>query len=268
MNRIKQILLSVLGEKKYLSLLSSSFQKIYKTELTGKNYQDIYFLKNLIRPGDYCIDIGAHLGYFTLEMSRLCGNDGHVFAIEPMSKFFNTLRGMVGNKKLENITLYQHAMGADSEYVEMGIPRVNNVKKFAYARVMKTSTFLEYVESEKVKNETGDRLFLDLPRLDYIKCDVEGLEYEVFASMTRTLATHHPILLCELFERGQRIKLFELIRPMGYQAYTLNDGRLKPLDVYVEGTIVSQNNYFVPLQQEERLKDLGIIAPATNPASR
>jgi FkbM family methyltransferase len=264
---IKKILMSVLGEKKYLSLLAGSFQRLYPTGWLGKEYQDVYFLKKIVRKGDWCIDIGAHLGYFTLELSRLTGDAGKVFAIEPMSPFHHTLQRLLQRKNARNVTLYQLALGGKGEYVEMGIPKVGAVKRFAYARIKDPASNLDFVESEKVKNETGDRLFLDLPRLDYIKCDVEGLEYEVFASMTRTLATHHPILLCELFERGQRIKLFELLRPMGYQAYTLNDGRLRPLDVYVEGTIVSQNNYFVPLQHEERLKDLGIIAPAPNPAS-
>ncbi len=185
MSRIRKMLLYTLGEKRYLRLLASSFQKLYKTGRLGVDYQDIYFLKNLIRPGDHCIDIGAHLGYFTMEMSRLAGNNGHVYAIEPMSKFFNTLKTMVENKGLKNITLYQYAMGADTEFVEMGIPRVNNVKKFAYARVIQSSTFLEYVESEQVKNVYGDELFRLLPAVDFIKCDVEGLELSVFRSFRR-----------------------------------------------------------------------------------
>ncbi len=97
-----------------------------------------------------------------------------------MSKFYNTLKSIVSKKKLPNVTLYQYAMGGDTEFVEMGIPKVNNVKKFAYARIMHTSTFLEYVESEKVKNVYGDDLFRELPRVDFIKCDVEGLELPVF----------------------------------------------------------------------------------------
>ncbi|HEY1214671.1 MAG TPA: hypothetical protein VGE93_13655, partial [Bryobacteraceae bacterium] len=59
---LRKILLSTLGEKKYLSLLSNAFQWLYPTGMLGKEYQDIYFLKKFIRPGDGCIDIGAHLG--------------------------------------------------------------------------------------------------------------------------------------------------------------------------------------------------------------
>jgi FkbM family methyltransferase len=246
MSRIRKFLLYSLGEKRYLRLLANSFQKIYKTGFLGIDYQDIYFLKNLIRPGDYCIDIGAHLGYFTMEMSRLCGNNGHVYAIEPMSKFFNTLRGMLGNKKLENITLYQYAMGADSEYVEMGIPRVNNVKKFAYARVMKTSTFLEYVESEKVKNVYGDEIFGNLPRVDFIKCDVEGLELPVFRSFIEIIRKQRPVILCELGDPQERKRLLELLEPYSYRLYYLDNKKLRPL--FVDSAIdpVSHNHYFVP----------------------
>src|SRR5450755_971484 len=170
MSRIRKMLLYSLGEKRYLHLLASSFQKLYKTGRLGVDYQDIYFLKSFLRTGDYCIDIGAHLGYFTFELSRLVGNSGHVYAIEPMSKFFNTIKNIAEYKKLNNITLYQNAMGADTEFVEMGIPKVNNVKKFAYARVKSTHSYLDYVESEQVKNVDGDNLFLHLPRVDFIKC--------------------------------------------------------------------------------------------------
>ncbi len=113
MSGIRQILLKSLGEKRYLRLMASSFQRLYKTGRLGVDYQDIYFLKNLIRRGDYCIDIGAHLGYFTLELSRLAGSNGHIYAIEPMSKFFQTLGALLIKRKINNVTLEQYAMGAD-----------------------------------------------------------------------------------------------------------------------------------------------------------
>ncbi len=152
---IKKILLNVLGEKKYLSFLAGSFQRLYRTGLLGKEYQDIYFLKKIIREGDWCVDIGAHLGYFTLELSRLAGPSGKVFAVEPMSPFHNTLQRLLRRKRTTNVTLYQLALGGNGEYVEMGIPQVGDMKRFAYARVMESSAHLDFVESEKVKNESG-----------------------------------------------------------------------------------------------------------------
>src|ERR1700682_6301556 len=146
---IKKILLSVLGEKRYLSFLASAFQRLYPTGLLGSNYQDIYFLKELIEEGSCCADIGAHRGYYTFEFSRLVKASGKVLAIEPMSKFHRALQALLQAKGIKNVDLYQLALGGEGEWVEMGIPRVDNMKKFAYARVMKSSEHLDYIESEK-----------------------------------------------------------------------------------------------------------------------
>jgi FkbM family methyltransferase len=246
MRLIRKFLLYSLGEKRYLRLLAGSFQKLYKTGRLGVDYQDIYFLHNLIRPGDFCIDIGAHLGYFTVELSRLAGNNGHVYAIEPMSKFFNTLKGLIEKRNPGNVTLYQYAMGGDSGFVDMGIPKVNNVKKFAYARVMQTSTFLEYVESEKVKNVFGDELFHDLPRVDFIKCDVEGLELAVIQSFLEIISKFQPVLLCEVGDPQERKRLLDLLSPYNYKLYYLENKKLRPLSAESSIQPVSHNHYFIP----------------------
>jgi FkbM family methyltransferase len=256
MNRIKQFLLSVLGEKKYLALLASSFQKIYRTGLSGKNYQDIYFLKEIITEGSYCVDIGAHLGYYTCELSRLAKSSGKVFAIEPMSKFNSTLKNLLKRKNINNVDLLQVALGGEGEYVEMGIPKVNNMKKFAYARIMKVSTHMEYTESERIKNESGDYLFKDLPRLDFVKIDVEEVEVPVVASMLKTIEKFRPILLCELANDNERIKLYEMIVHFGYHVYGLENKKLCLLDIYSNKKTISHNHYFIPEQHEERLRHL------------
>jgi FkbM family methyltransferase len=256
MSRIRKMLLSSLGEKRYLHLLASSFQTLYKTGRLGTDYQDIYFLKNLIKPGDICIDIGAHLGYFTFELSRLAGAQGHVYAIEPMSKFFNTIKNIAVHKHLKNITLFQNAMGADTEWVEMGIPQLNNVKKFAYARVKSTHSYLDYVESEKVKNVRGDELFRSITRLDFIKCDVEGLELAVFESFLGSIGKFKPVILCELEEAKKRQTLLDLFSESGYALYYLENKKLKALSPDSTVNPVSHNHYFIPKNRLQHLTTL------------
>lgn len=253
---IKRTLLKILGEERYLSLLADAFQRLYPTGWLGLNYQDVYFLRNIVEKGAYCADIGAHLGYYTLEMSRLAGAAGKVIAIEPMPKFNDTLRRLLLRKKADNVTLFQVALGGEGEYVEMGIPRVDNVKRFAYARVMKYSEHFQYADSVKVKNESGDHLFKDLSRLDFVKCDVEGLEVPVLSSMLATLSAHHPILLCELVDKGERIRFYEMVSPLGYRAYRLEKGKLYFLDVYSDDKAISHNHYFIPALHQERLRHL------------
>ncbi|MBS1599694.1 MAG: FkbM family methyltransferase [Bacteroidetes bacterium] len=253
MSNLRKILLSVLGERKYLSLLASSFQKLYKAGKLGIEYQDIYFLKSIVGEGNYCVDIGAHLGYYTMELSRLVKSEGKVLAVEPMTKFNRTLQNMLEKKGIRNVEIFQVALGGKGDFVEMGIPKVDKMKKFGYARVIESNTSLNYIESEKVKNESGDHLFENLPRLDFIKCDVEGLEVQVFSSMLKTIAKHQPILLCELAQKEERIKLFEMISPFSYNIFYLENKMLHRMDVNSDKHPVSHNHYFIPAKQQERL---------------
>jgi FkbM family methyltransferase len=253
---IKKILVNLLGEKRYLSMLAGTFQRLYPTGKLGLTYQDVYFLKHIIEKGAYCADIGAHLGYYTFEMSRLAGPSGKIIAIEPMPKFNEALGNLLRRKKADNVELMQVALGGEGDYVEMGIPRVGNNKKFAYARIKRAGEPYVYVESVKVRNASGDALFGGLTRLDFIKCDVEGFEVQVISSMMETLRKHRPILLMELVDKGERIRFLEMIRPMGYEAFYLESGRLRPLDIHGDVQPVSHNHYFIPEGRMERLKEV------------
>src|SRR4029077_7247904 len=51
----------------------------------------------LLSPGDVCVDVGAYTGYFTLLASKLVGNSGHVYALEPASQ---TRKELVSNLEL------------------------------------------------------------------------------------------------------------------------------------------------------------------------
>lgn len=242
----RNILRKLLSEHQYLFLLATMFQRLFKLINLGSEYQDIYFLKNIIRRGDHCVDIGAHLGYYTFELSRLVGKEGQVIAIEPVSKFNNILQAIIRRKKYKNIILHKLALGGKGEFVEIGIPRVNNQKKYGYARIRELSEWLEYEETEKVKNVSGDELLANLPQLDFIKCDVEGAEVPVFRSMLAVLERHKPVMLCELADKNEFIKMCEMLMPLTYETYILQQGKLRKITVESPEHPISHNYYFIP----------------------
>ena len=45
-------------------------------------------LPNYLEKGDYVIDVGANIGFYTREFSRLVGRNGRVMALEPFKKHF------------------------------------------------------------------------------------------------------------------------------------------------------------------------------------
>ena len=256
MKWIRKVLQKVLSEKQYLQLLATGFQRLYKIGRLGDEYQDVYFLKKMIQRGDVCIDIGAHLGYYTIQLSKLAGDKGAVVAIEPVAKFHSVLQKLIDRKHLKNITLHKVALGGKGEFVEIGIPRINNQKKFGHARIRDLNTDLDYVESEKVPNTSGDLLFGNLPRLDFIKCDVEGAEVMVFSSMPGVLQKHKPAMLCELADKNERLKMYDMLSPLGYSIYFLRHGKLYRIDPQSDERAISHNHYFIPDMRLSRYKDL------------
>ena len=46
---------------------------------------EVKWLKENVRPGDSCINVGANVGYFAILISQLTGEQGSVFAFEANS---------------------------------------------------------------------------------------------------------------------------------------------------------------------------------------
>ena len=67
--------------------------------------------KRSLGPGDVCLDIGAHIGYYTLVGAKVVGLQGHVYAFEPSPDAYARLRANVDLNGLRNVTAFELAVG-------------------------------------------------------------------------------------------------------------------------------------------------------------
>jgi FkbM family methyltransferase len=71
--------IEVLGQKMFLDPLDS-----LGLALWGKyEERETNLVRKLVRRGDVVLDIGAHIGYYTLLFASLVGEEGQVYAFEP-----------------------------------------------------------------------------------------------------------------------------------------------------------------------------------------
>src|SRR5207244_3754027 len=61
-------------------------------------------VQNEVRRGSVVLDIGAHIGYYTLLMARLVGPQGRVFAFEPNPANYDLLRRNIQINSYRNVT--------------------------------------------------------------------------------------------------------------------------------------------------------------------
>lgn len=70
-----------------------------------------WVMTGLLRPGDVAVDVGAHVGYYSLLMRSLVGAAGAVYAAEPMPQSFAALTGNVGLNGYGNVHCAELAIG-------------------------------------------------------------------------------------------------------------------------------------------------------------
>ena len=68
------------------------------------------FVKDMIKEGDIVIDIGAHIGYYTLLFSKLVGKTGKVFAFEAHPDNFTLLKQNVETNGYTNVVVENKAV--------------------------------------------------------------------------------------------------------------------------------------------------------------
>lgn len=83
-------------------------------ELTTRNHpyehETLHLLLRHLRPGDVFIDVGAHIGWFTIWASRFVGATGKVYAIEPEASNYELLKKTILANDCRNVVTHQSAV--------------------------------------------------------------------------------------------------------------------------------------------------------------
>ena len=186
----------------------------------------VYHLPQLVRAGDTCIDIGANLGYYARTISRLAGPAGRVYAVEPVAPIRKVLSRNL--RRCGNTEILPFALGAAAGPVRMGNDSARENGYFGTGRNFVNEDGGRSDVEFTAEMRRGSELFARLPRLDFIKCDIEGYEAVVMEEMRPLLERFRPTVLIETGGEN-RDRIVALFTDLGYDAYTLHRGQEIPL---------------------------------------
>jgi len=82
------------------------------------NVEIVRVMEKVLRSGDVVIDIGAHIGEYTLIAAALIGDEGKVYAIEPQPHAVDIIHLNAEINGLHNIRVHQIALGKESGIVQ------------------------------------------------------------------------------------------------------------------------------------------------------
>ena len=251
---IKQVLYKILGVRNYLLVVSKLFFISYSLGLLKKNkdFDCHYFVKKLLNKGDYVIDIGANLGYYSRLFAKLVGPQGRVLSVEPVSLFRKVLN--INTSGFKNTTIIPYALGEkDDIAITMGIPKSSKYLRHGLTRVLENheNAPSEFTFSERMF--TPETLFQNLTRCDFIKCDVEGYEIHIIPQIEFLIKPFKPIIQIEI-ELDNRIIIYQFLSRFGYKGYYLSNERL--IEVGENLKEIDSDLFFIPLEKMKLVEHL------------
>jgi len=156
----------------------------------------MFLLKYFLKSNTIAFDIGANVGEFSYFLSTIV-KEGKIYSFEPQKMVFNVLRGSL--MKIRNIHLHNLALSNHTGNSTIHIPIIKGHLSTCeasldlhfndysgYERIKKSEKYI----SEGIKSATLDD-FCDtneINRIDFIKCDTEGHEFEVLQGSEKCLS--------------------------------------------------------------------------------
>ena len=173
-----------------------------------------------LRPGDVFVDVGANIGYYTLQASRRVGATGHVVAVEAIPTTADQLRRNVNANDADNVRVVEVAAHSHCDQVLLRVPKGT----FGMARSAAKSGDMSD-ECFVVRALALDEVCAALPIVRMMKLDVEGAELAALRGAKDTLArTESVVVECNQDEDEIRSLLRErgfTVRRLQFSTYVL-----------------------------------------------
>lgn len=179
-------------------------------------------IRESLRPGDTAVDVGAHIGAYTLLMSQQVGPRGRVFAFEPDPVNFQMLRRNVDKAGATNVTLVHAAVSDQPGKGRLFLGESNQGDHRLYDDgTSRASLPVDIVDL--------DGYFAGLD-VHFVKCDVQGSEWAVLRGMRGLLQRQSALtMLWEYWPGGLRragvhpVHLTDALLEAGFSLWEVSD---------------------------------------------
>jgi FkbM family methyltransferase len=196
--------------------------------LRGRYEQDeIRFVRRVLKPGDSAIDVGGHIGFFTMQMAALVGPEGRVYAFEPLDTNADLLERSIAENQFGGRVHFQRAAVGEAPGTATLTFPIETLNSGGAYLLPSGGAPLAGNHTQEVPLVALDALELRRP-VRFIKMDVEGAEPRVLRGAGRILKEDRPVMLSELhptqLERASGMdadQFLAQITALGYRAHPL-----------------------------------------------
>ena len=193
----------------------SALHRIWRYRLNTEK-ESIGFLLSQNLLAKTVVDIGGNKGIYSYWMSKMVGEKGTVVVFEPQPELRGYLESLRYSFQLNNLTIVNKALSSSAGHQSLYRYKVGD----GGASLISDSN--EDRQSVEVEVATFDNYFSSWngPKIELIKCDVEGNELEVFKGAKDRLLEDCPTLLFECHKKeAEKGELFSFLVSLGYDGF-------------------------------------------------
>jgi FkbM family methyltransferase len=199
----------------------------------------------LLQPGAVVVEAGSNIGALTVPIARAAGSRGRVIAFEPQQALARLLERNVAANDLGNVTVKNAALGAYPGRIQVPALDYGATGNFGGLTIGRDEGY------EVPVHRVDD---LDLPRLDLIKADVEGMETEVVIGAAKAIRRFRPILYLENDRVENSPRLITTLQRLEYRMWWHFVPLFNPANHFrnptnVFGDATSFNLFCVPIER-------------------
>ncbi len=162
------------------------WSRYYSSEYDPATFE---FLEKNLKEGDTVLDIGAHIGLFSVAMASMVGDEGRVFCFEPtpltrevLSKVI-ALNGCAGNVEVRGEAV--SARSGSTLFYETDVD-VSNANSLVKTEIGKKPIEVAMTSVDEFAKERG-------LTINCLKIDVEGAEMDVLTGARDTFLNQRPV---------------------------------------------------------------------------
>lgn len=127
-----------------------------------------------IKDHDLIIDIGAHIGLFTIYAAQFCKH-GKIFSFEPIKENFDLLKENIELNNLKNIEYFNLAVLDREDQIK--IFKSNDQSAYSIYKIGTDYQMTNIMSLQKIFDDNK------ITRCDLLKLDCEGSEYQILMSL-------------------------------------------------------------------------------------
>lgn len=182
-------------------------------------------LQDLVKCGDWAVDVGANIGHYTVALAGLVGAQGRVIAFEPIPSTFALLAHNVDLIGTRNVTLINAAASESFSVLGMTVPIIaeTGLDNPYMAQITKNGGL-------QVLGLRVDALEIQGP-VRFVKIDAEGHELSVLRGMRGLLERNRPVLIVE----GGDVEVETFLKELGY-GFTILPGSWNRIYRFIDPT--------------------------------